>query len=254
MRTRPNLPQKGNPHRLVVNQHVYPKASIDRFVDGGGVDLLDLKRGIRRRARSRDPVFCAVRAWDNMAETGFMKRTEDVFQTVARRVLVSPFDSLSADDFAAIRTFYAMWHARAERRHLTHQSISLKGILPGEVLTAAEVEQLEANGCMTLDGDGTIPFRHINAHAIRFRAGRLAKQLEGMTWGVISPISGEFFVPNTPVHGIIPISPSLALVQNSPSGRITEYNLRELNRAILAHAGDYIFARSLDACPGALAC
>jgi hypothetical protein len=48
--------------------------------DGEGrVSLHDLARSKVRLAKPNDGIFCAMRAWDQQAERGYMKRIEDEF-------------------------------------------------------------------------------------------------------------------------------------------------------------------------------
>ena len=48
--------------------------------DGEGrVSLHDLTRSKVRLAKPNDGIFCAMRAWDQRAERGYMKRIEDEF-------------------------------------------------------------------------------------------------------------------------------------------------------------------------------
>jgi hypothetical protein len=77
-------PQKGNPHRLTVNQHVYPAWSIERFADTTGKVEVWLRRSDKTfRASPDNPLFCARRTWDQRAESGYMKAIEDEFQILA---------------------------------------------------------------------------------------------------------------------------------------------------------------------------
>ncbi len=81
-------PQKGNPHRLPVKQHVLPRDSIARFADGTGmVCLFDKVRNKARQAKSDDDIFCAKRVWDRRAEFGYMKGIEDAFQGLASEIV-----------------------------------------------------------------------------------------------------------------------------------------------------------------------
>jgi hypothetical protein len=60
MRQKFEKPQKGNPHRLPVKQHVWPRDSIARFADGTSmVCLFDKVRNKARQAKPDDDIFCA---------------------------------------------------------------------------------------------------------------------------------------------------------------------------------------------------
>ena len=58
---------KGNPHELTIDQHIFPKKSIDRFYNQDG--LLQVKRGnkIFNTNSGNDGIFCAKRVWDQRA-------------------------------------------------------------------------------------------------------------------------------------------------------------------------------------------
>jgi hypothetical protein len=82
-RTKIEKTRPRNLNRLTVNQHVFPSKSIERFTGKGKrVAVYDLHRNEVVRARPGNPVFLAFRAWDQRAESGYMKRIEDEFQNI----------------------------------------------------------------------------------------------------------------------------------------------------------------------------
>ena len=98
--------QKGNPHRLTVKQHTFPKTSIARFAgQKGNVELFlkSLDRVIQ--AKPSNEIFCAERAWDQQAESGFMKKVEDDFQALAGRILDDDLVSFKEADLTVINEF-----------------------------------------------------------------------------------------------------------------------------------------------------
>ncbi|VFB17836.1 hypothetical protein [Pseudomonas fragi] len=106
--------QKGNPHRLTVKQHTFPKTSIARFAgQKGNVELFlkSLDRVIQ--AKPSNEIFCAERAWDQQAESGFMKNVEDDFQALAGRILDDDLVSFKEADLTVINEFYCLWNIRA---------------------------------------------------------------------------------------------------------------------------------------------
>jgi hypothetical protein len=139
---------------------------------------------------------------------------------------------------------------RARYRELESHEIPLNGIA-GDDLTKTHEENLEKNGYMFARKGGTAPRRQFNGLEIQLRSSRYAHDLATQVtrWGVISTQSGEFIVPDVPWHGIIPITPQLALVQSAPDGMITERNVAEINRTMREASESYYFARDLAACP-----
>lgn len=250
-RSRSEKVQAGNPHELVINQHIFPKKSIDRFATDGGVELADIKRHLIRRAKSTDTIFCADRAWSDGAERGWMKKIEDDFQEVSQIILLNPLMPLTAANYHVIREFYLLWHARAERRHLPIQYIKPNGVLGATISTTADdVEFLERGGIAVIRTDGSFAYRDFNTGDIVLRMGELEEEIAHLPWGVIIAQDAQFCVPDTPAHGVIPISPSIALRINSRSGRITRSSVSNINRQMVNKATDYFFAGTLAACPG----
>lgn len=252
MRIRTEPTQEGNPYNLVVNQHVFPKKSIERFaIDDGLVDVARPASKNRFRQKPSDALFCERRAWNNCAENGYMKKIEDSFQNEVESILENNDPYIGDDACISISRFYALWHMRSRRRHLDQQFISSSLPVSGDHLSKDQLEILEKNGYMAFYKDGRIASRHLNAVAIYTgMAEMLHGSLAGARWGVIIPLDGEFCVPDIPEHGIIPVTPTVALILNSSSGHITEENLGLLNRSMTLLARDYIFARSFGACPG----
>jgi len=253
MRSRSEKTQPGNPHALTLRQHVFPAKSIQRFCERGAVDLIDLARGRRRRARSGDSIFCADRAWGHYAEAGWMKKIEDLFQALAEAIILDPPAKFTVEQVEAINEYFGLWRARAEQRHLPMQRVRPRGS-PGTTreLSADTLELFEKNGIMAIAPDGTYPLREFNGHAILLAITQLSEQLEGRRWGIIRPLEGEFCVPDVPMHGVIPISPKLALALDADSGFITRDDLARINSLMRQSAREYVFGRALKACPGAM--
>lgn len=79
---------------------------------------------------------------------------------------------------------------------------------------------------------------------------RLLHALGDVSWGVVTASEGAFCVPDTPAHGVIPISPSVALIRDTRSASITAGNVADINRQMQLRATAYLFATSLRDCPG----
>ena len=180
-----------------------------------------------------------------------MKGIEDRFQEVANRILSSGHLDLYDQDFEAIAEFYSLWQARAEHRHLSEQDIKLEGAVAGRnVLSMDERERLEKRGAFVIPGNGMFPMRDANSIIVTFSIYKHKAELPSKSWGLIEACDGEFCVPDKPTHGVLPLTPSLALRVGSPSGRITKDDLTDLNRRMFVCSKEYVFARDLAKCPG----
>jgi len=250
-RTKVEKTRPRNPNKLTIGQHVFPMKSIERFTSQGKrVAVHDLHRGKIFPARPGNPIFLAFRAWDQRAESGYMKRIEDEFQEIVVPIVAGKTPTVAAEAKAAIDRMYALWYMRTRLREIESQEIQLNGI-PGTNLTKEQEENLEANRYLFVRGSGAMPACQLNGVELEMRTNNFALDLASSVtrWGGISTQSGEFIVPDVPSHGIIPLMPQLALVQSAPDGMITEKNLAEINLAMRTLSQDYFFARDLSKCP-----
>jgi len=249
MGNRSEKTQRGNPHQLTTRQHVYPRKSIERF--GAAVELMDLKRDRCRSAKPNDAIFCADRAWNHGAEHGFMKDIEDRFQPLATEVCAGTrheFDELETE---AVSEFYGLWLSRAKRRNLPYQTIRSEGVMGASVDYGPDgLERLERNNIIAVRPDGSFAMRDLVAPSIRLDIDRIRNGIGSWSWGVFTALDGEFCVPDVPSCGFIPISPTILLSAGNPSSDVDLERTAMVNKLLSSGASDYVFARSLDACPG----
>lgn len=239
-----------NPNRLTVNQHIYPRRSIARFAgDDKRVDVHDVVRCQIRRAKPQDCIFCARRAWDQRAETGYMKDIENRFQSLAEIIISEQSTISSVEDKQVVERFFALWYMRSRYSELKNQEIKLNGI-SGENLTKEEEENFEAKRYLFARTGGIVPARQLNGLWLQSQIDGYARDLSAVErWGVIQPQSGEFITTDTPWHMIIPLTPKLALVGNEPDGMILAETLAQLNRLAIAGSQRYFLAHDLSECP-----
>ncbi|WP_176317572.1 DUF4238 domain-containing protein [Burkholderia vietnamiensis] len=251
--SRPEKTQPTNPNKLTIKQHVFPKRCLESFADQRGrVAVFDMLRGKLRHARPDDHIFCAMRAWDQPTEA-HMKHIEDRFQATVRPIRRGKVNTIAAAQKHDIDKMFALWYMRTRYRRLDAQEVQLGGVL-GTDLTLAEEENLEKNGYLFARAGGKMPARQLNGVQLRKRMADYASELVAAVsgWGVIHAQSGEFIVPDMPVHMIIPLSPRLALAASAPDGTILEANVAEINSAVRAGSLEYYFARDLSMCPFAI--
>jgi hypothetical protein len=83
--------------------------SIERFTNQGGrVSVHDLHRAKVIRAKPGNVIFCARRAWDARAETGYMKHIEDEFQKIVGPIVDGKAETLVPEHKPAIDRMYAL--------------------------------------------------------------------------------------------------------------------------------------------------
>lgn len=240
--------QRKNPHGLTVNQHVFPKESIERFTQDDGFVSVHLHQGNRTvPLRPNNARFCAKRVWNQAAEQGFMKKIEDDFQSLAQQILDGSINlPLTPSEHTAVSEFYALCRLRAEARLARPTDIQINGVLPESALTKDQEEILEKNGYCFARGT-TFPGRHIASIRIQMLLSRLCAP--ETTWAVVHSRTVEFLVPDSFREiGVVPLSPNYCLVANQIGGEITADNAIEINRIAIAQSSDYYFARDLAKC------
>ncbi|OJA41913.1 hypothetical protein BGV47_02835 [Burkholderia ubonensis] len=223
---------------------------MQQFVDKRGrVSVFDILRDKIRLAQPKDTLFCAQRAWDQRAEAGYMKHIEDEFQKIVQPIIRGQVNTITPEQKPAIDTMFALWFMRTRYRRLDAQEIQLVGV-HGDDLTKAQEENLESNGYLFARMGGKMPARQLNGVQLQMRIGHYARDLAVLTgWGVIHAQTGEFIVPDVPMHTIIPLTPKMALVASVPDGYVVERNLAEVNSALRASSREYYFARDFSKCP-----
>ena len=249
-RARAEKTRPGNPNRLTIKQHVFPLKSMMRFAHKGRLSVRIVGRSETQSAKPDNSLFCANRAWDQRSEGGWMKRIEDEFQAIVSPIVDERGEAISSRQKPLINRMYALWYMRARYRDLEEQEIQLNAIT-GSDLTKEQEENLETNGCSFARTGGRLPARQLNGLQLQMRVDHYAEALTAQipSWGIISAQSGEFIVPDVPMHTIIPLSPQIALVGSVPDGVITDQNLAEINRAMRAASREYFFARDFSKCP-----
>jgi hypothetical protein len=191
-------PQRTNPHRLTIDQHVFPTARIKRFTNQlGRVCVFDIARNKPRPAKPNDSIFLAKRVWDQRTEAA-MKCVEDAFQPLALDIIAGRAPQIDNAAAKIVRDFSALWFVRARHRHLPEQETQLQGFIGGGGLTRDQEEMAEANGCAFIRADGRMPTRCVNGRQILSETIRFSKSLASVPWGIVRAHEGEFLVPDNP--------------------------------------------------------
>ena len=178
-----------------------------------------------------------------------MLEIEDRFQTLATAIVDGHESISSAEDKTTVERFFALWYMRARSQTLGDQETKINGIA-GDALTKEQEENLEAKGYLFARRNGLMPARQLNGLWLQHEIDGYSRQLESVErWGVVTPQTGEFIITDMPLQMIIPLSPKLALVGNTPDGTILAENLAEVNRMIVAGSRLYYIARDFAECP-----
>ena len=245
-------PQKGNPHQLTVKQHCFPASCIKRFIGNDGkVQLFKLPQSETTLAKPDAQIFCAKRAWDQKAESIFMKNIEDNYKVIAEEIISNDNVKLGVNQNSIVTDMFALWNIRM---HWMGQPVSnqvIEGAIDVAVkFTIDEQEELEKHGITAIRPNLTIPGRSLTANSIQSNLIAVRDQLRGAQWGILKSTGGEFIVPDqTPNSRVLPLTPNLCLRLDSPSNEIGELELAKINACSIAGSKAYYFARDLSKCP-----
>ena len=242
-------PQKGNPHSIVVSQHVFPRMSIERFSNEEG--FVQMNNLVARKilpVKPTDKVFCASRAWDQRAEAGYMKLIEDDFQRITNRVIDDPKGIIfSKKEIMLINRFYALWVLRHHYSNNPEENEKLYD--SGSGWTKDEQEQLEKAGVTYVSGNGEILGRHLTGSMLQTQIGDIVLQIMDAEWGVIRSCNLEFIVPDRPLDFLaVPINPNLCLYSKSRNVIATDKQVAFINYKMIKSSKKYYFARNLAKC------
>ena len=236
--------QKGNPHQITIRQHVLPRRSIARFVGKGA--KVEVRRfnvaGIIRLSADNE-MFCANRAWDQRAETGYSRPIEIAFQRLADSLLAGKI-ALDEGDHLTVLRFWALWRLRAEARVNPISPAKLRGVHEAREFSLPEQEVLESKHVAYVENGNEIPSHILTGLRIQVQIDRLTAT--PILWGLIHSPDCEFIVPDTVgTIGFVPLSPSCALLAKHTDRIVAVEESRQINQALREAATDYVFAKNL---------
>ncbi|MDP3265789.1 MAG: hypothetical protein Q8M39_03060 [Sulfuricurvum sp.] len=245
--------QDGNPHKLVINQHIFPAKSISRFYNHKkNVDVKNLRTNATFYAKAENPIFCAKRAWNQKAETRVMKDIEDKFQIVADHISSTLLTSITEYEKEIINEFFALWNIRFYYNAQDIQDYAINGATGlSKCYTLDEQEQLEKAGISVIRPDFTISSRDVTSVQIFRNLMEVKKTLSDSLWGILYAKEGEFIVPDNCSNGrYIPLTPTICLLAHSENGVIDKEGVKEINIKAIESSKYYYFANDLCKCPG----
>jgi hypothetical protein len=242
-------PQKGNPHQLTVDQHCFPRACIARFCDDDGTVAVKTTsdQGIVRR-KPTAKIFCAKRAWDQKAETGFMQAVERNYHSLAERICTYGERALSEEDSETITAMYCLWCIRSMHRNSPIADQVIKGVLGlAAEVTKDNMEELEAAGIFSVRPDMTIPGRQLAGITILRNLDLARDKLKGTRWLILESTSDEFVAPDQALaRMILPLSPILCFVHECETAILNGgLNVNGINQLMINQSLEYYFGRSL---------
>ena len=242
---------------LTIDQHTFPKASIDRF---GTKDNENFWVWVYRKngkksifIHSGNGLFCANQLWDQRLEAVEMKRIEDRFQSLAHDIISKKISTIGAIEKNIVNDFYDLWNIRIDlKTKLKRKGLPDLQIDGRPIINLSEEEQvsLEKAGITPVRPDGTIAGRFFTKSIIKGVQYEGRERLKNEEWGVLEAESGEFLVPDNSYHAtFILLSPTLCLLSKSQNAIISHEEVAQINRFVFDTSIEYFFARDFAKCP-----
>ena len=243
-------PLPGNPNRLTIQQHVFPRSAIARFTGPGGlVQVQRLDATVPFVARDDNPIFCAKRVWDQKTETARSHPTERAYASLADQLVAGRVTTLTPAMDDLVTRFYVLWCQRHLARSTPMDDVVIKGVLPEPALAKEQEERLELNGYIFARG-ATLPSRMMTGIAMQVRMDRSHMAMRGVHWGIVRSRSAHFLVPDGSVGlRIVPVAPTICLCQDADDVEIHPELVALTNRLAVDQANGYFLANDLDRCP-----
>ncbi|MCA1325788.1 hypothetical protein [Herbaspirillum sp. alder98] len=240
--------QKGNPHGLTKNQHIFPKKGLERFAVADFVHVILISNPNPFRVSTKHEIFCAYRAWDQKAEKLDGKGVEDDFAKLADQVVSGEVQELDASMNMVAVDFWDLMNERYKAHITPLEDVTFPGTTANN-LTIDQQEQLESNYVSFVGPDGKMSGRVIaGIHMYGRRMYR--RRSEVPSWGIWRAQEGEFIVPDSFSEGMgIPVSPSIWLIANEPNRTLTFMDVAALNTSLVSQAHKYAFARDFAKAP-----
>lgn len=236
-------PQSGNPNQLTVNQHVLPRASIERF-QNTAKKVEVCRRGEKFFVSPEDAVFCARRVWDEKAEKAHLTLESD-FQVLASKIVSNPSTTLDSDENALATSFFALVCARTIARRNPIPDQELIGAKPVSTFDKDAMEKLEKIGYTVLSQAGSVPGRMLAGPILQIQMQGICNELKGAVWNVVLSDSADFIVSDS-IDRVpaIPVSPKIMLCIDK-HGTLTPEEVQENNETAKHECDLYYFGNDL---------
>lgn len=236
----------GNPHQLTLNQHVLPRASISRYAGADGcVDCFIVAAGSQQRLRPSNAIFCAKRAWSQLAESGpTTKQVEQDFNRLAADLATHASKILEADEHLVATKFYALLRERERLRDAPLPDWPVEGLSSSQ-LSQDSQERLEKLGVM-YEVDGRFASRMVGGVQIMGGITWAVRNLRNLRWGRLRSVGAQFVIPDRiSDYEFLPIGPNDILAANCDSFIACESDVLTHNAKMRSRARRYYFAQDL---------
>lgn len=232
---------------IVKNQHIFPKASLDRFTDeAGNISVLRLSSGPAFPQKTRNKIFCVDQEWDQRAEIALGKVIEDDFQELIENILLSFRYSLSKEESTIVSKFYALWSYRSCINEYD-DSLPLESIkmTPNNISDERKTE-LELMHIHYVDESGRMPDRFLKGIIIQGGIMHFLDRNPDLSWCLVKSPYFDLILPDNPANDLyIPVSPDLCLLAGNPVAELSKNQSIHANKISIEKSKEWVCGRDL---------
>jgi hypothetical protein len=244
-------PQTGNPHRLTIKQHIFPRRCVARFENSKSRVQVRLAQPPKSfEVTAEDAIFCAMRVWDQRTETLHSHKIENAYSALADKIASGEIVSLDTKMNEIVTHFHALCSSRFEANSNRRTDVQLNDVLAEPDLDKDKQEMLEKMGVLFVGPDGKMPARTITGLTMVAKWLHLSRADNYPQWGIWRARDGEFLVADNFMKiRCVPVTPSIMLCADSGNFDLEFEAVAELNAFNASRAERFYFARDFEACP-----
>lgn len=237
--------------QITKNQHIFPRCALKNFLnERNKVQVVTDDRWLVSEISIDTDPLTTNRSWDQRSESGnTVSEIERNFGKICAELTRKELRELKQEENHWISKMFCLWDAR--------NTIVLSKIPdyymgePAREVDNDTLDQMEHYGILAPRANGMIPGRLMAGPAMLLAMDRKSEQLEGVKWGVLKSVEGDFCMPNFfAEHHIMVISPKVCLIGDHVSGFVKNESVERVNKVSVSTASRYLMARDFKMCPG----
>lgn len=186
-------------------------------------------------------IFCTKRTWDQRAEHGWMKSIEDEFNESLRNY----YDNNKPVSNYVVTKYFLLWVVRSHYASRDNEDVELAGVSPTQ-LSKTEEEVLERKWCSYVGKSGKLKSRFSVSLSAQIEHDKLCSEYSDIKWGTLNSEGRPFLLPKfASPHGVLPVTPLLALSRQYGSMRISDESVYNINKQVFESEKELVISTNI---------
>ena len=231
---------------LVINQHVFPSKSIERFCgQAASVQVFRLKSKKSFLAKPKNKIFCFQQVWDQRSEQGYGKEFEDKFQALIDHILSKKSVHLPLEGNRIVTEFYALWCFRSNIESYDNLAQGNLVGVKGSNLTEEQKKNIELRHAIYVEEGGVVPKHFKRGLTIQISIDSFILRNPNLKWAICHSNELDLLVSDNPRgEFIVPIIKSMCLICGFNLTSINKQQAMVLNLNAIKRSKEYYFANN----------